>query len=130
MKKRYRILIGVGIVLVGLISAGILAVNSIEKGLADLVETEIEDVDLSMVQDGDYEGSYTRLPISVKVLVKIEDHHIVDINILEHLNGQGETAEVIVSDVIANDSIVVDCIAGATYSSKCILLAIKEAIEP
>jgi uncharacterized protein with FMN-binding domain len=48
---------------------------------------------------------------------------------LEHRNGQGEAAEVIPQMVVDAQSLQVDAISGATFSSKVILLAIEDALK-
>lgn len=65
----------------------------------------------------------------VIVDVKIVDHEIVEIDILKHINGQGGAAETIVDDVITQQTLLVDTITGATYSSKVILKAISNALD-
>lgn len=47
----------------------------------------------------------------------IEDGRIVSINLMEHRNERGETAEVIVDNVVATQKIDVDAVSGATNSS-------------
>lgn len=89
----------------------------------------IEDVNLDLVPDGNYVGEYEVFPVSVMLAVEVEDHEIISITILEHNNGQGEPAEAIIEDVITSQSLQVDAIAGATYSSKIILLAIEDALN-
>ncbi|MFA5007021.1 MAG: FMN-binding protein [Candidatus Izemoplasmatales bacterium] len=122
-----RILISLGTLAV-LFIAGALVFRWMERGLSDLVATEIEDVDLAAVEDGVYEGSYTRLPVSATVRVTVVDHAIATVEIVEHVNGQGADGEAVVDAVIAENSLAVDAIAGATYSSKVILLAIRDAL--
>jgi uncharacterized protein with FMN-binding domain len=53
---------------------------------------------------------------------------IKKIEIVRHLNGQGKPAEVIPDRVIEMQSLDVDIISGATYSSKVILKAIENAL--
>jgi uncharacterized protein with FMN-binding domain len=74
-------------------------------------------------------GSYSVFPVSVDVEVEVSNHVITSILITKHDNGQGTPAEVIIDDVILAQSIDVDSISGATYSSKVILLAIKDALS-
>ncbi len=103
-------------------------VVQINDNLDYLVNMEIVDVDLNQVQDGTYVGEYAVFPVKVIVEVEVNDHQITDITIVEHQNGQGTPAEIIVEDVILEQSLQVDSIAGATYSSKVILLAIRDAL--
>jgi len=128
MKKATKILV---IILVFLIVVGFSIfyfVQKIETSLSELSSIEIEDIDLTQIEDGVYEGSYSVFPVSVEVKVTVENNVITDIEIIKHVSGQGQPAEVIILDVIAEQSLNVDVIAGATYSSKVILLAIKVAL--
>jgi uncharacterized protein with FMN-binding domain len=47
---------------------------------------------------------------------------------VKHVNGQGKPAEVITEKVIETQSLQVDVVSGATYSSKVILKAIENAL--
>jgi uncharacterized protein with FMN-binding domain len=129
MKKWLKTLFIIALVLVILVIAGAIAFNKINTNLENLAVTPIEDVDLSLVEDGLYEGSYSVFPVAVDVNVNVINHQIISIIITKHNNGQGTPAEVIVQDVILAQSIEVDSISGATYSSKVILLAIKDALS-
>ena len=130
MKKRQIILLGILLFFLFLVIGGILFFQSMEKGIEDLIELQIEDIDLSVIEDGQYTGSYQQLPVSVEVVVVVANHDITDITITKHFNGQGALAETINEDIIIEDSIAIDTVAGATVSSKCILLAIKDALNP
>jgi uncharacterized protein with FMN-binding domain len=128
MKKATKILV---IILVFLIVVGFSIfyfVQKIEASLSELSSIEIEDIDLTQIEDGVYEGSYSVFPVSVEVKVTVENNVITDIEIIKHVSGQGQPAEVIILDVIAEQSLNVDVITDATYSSKVILLAIKDAL--
>ena len=81
------------------------------------------------IENGTYIGIYDSLLIKVKVEVTIFDHTMTEIMILEHQNGHGDGADVIIDTVLIHQSIDVDFISGATYSSKAILLAISDALS-
>ena len=128
MKKATKILV---IILVFLLVIGFgifYFVQKMENSLSELSAIEIEDIDLSQISDGIYEGSYSVFPVSVEVKVTVENNIITDIEIIKHDTGQGQSAEAIIDDVLLEQSIDVDIIQGATYSSKVILLAIKDAL--
>lgn len=118
------------LVLLSALVVGIVVFVAITQSQLDhLTEQPLEELHLESVEDGTYEGSYTVLPVIVKVEVTVEDHVITDITILEHINGQGKPAEAIVEDVIEAQSIKVDMISGSTYSSQVILRAIEKALR-
>jgi len=126
LKKRYIIILAV---IVTIILVGFIAFNRINANLEALIETPISEVNPSSLEDGIYEGSYSSFPVSVDVAVTISSGVITSIEITKHDNGQGEPAEVIIESVIDLQSVQVDAIAGATYSSVVILLAISDALN-
>lgn len=126
MKKRGKFLI---VLIVFILVVGYTAYIIIERNLKGLEEVKITPVDLSLIKDGEYQGKYSAFPVSVTVEVSVIDHRITKIDILEHNNGQGKEAEVIVAEVIRLQSLDVDVISGATYSSQVIKLAIADAFK-
>lgn len=86
-------------------------------------------LDLSNVQDGEYIGECDNRAVKVTVAVRTENHRITDIQILRHNNGMGKKAEEITSRVIEAQSINIDAVSGATFSSNTILKAVENALE-
>ena len=128
MKKRYLVLNIVIVVLaVGVLTVKILF-SKAETELKQLANTEIENVDMSSAEDGVYNGSYSAFPVSAEVRVTIKDHKIEKIELIKHNNGQGEEAEIIPDMVTEAQTLDVDSVSGATYSSKVILKAIQNAL--
>ena len=123
-KRLLMLAIFLGVCLVGL---GIM-MSKAQDNLDGLVEMTISDVDLTSISDGVYKGTYDVFPVSVEVDVTISNHEILKIDLIKHFNGQGKPAEVIIDDVIAAQTLDVDVITGATYSSKIILKAIEVAL--
>ncbi|MDW7660926.1 MAG: FMN-binding protein [Bacillota bacterium] len=128
MRKKRLLLWIFGIVTI-LVIIGVIVVSQFTGNMTDVMTMQIDDVNLQSIDDGTYDGHFKALPIDVVVDVKIVDHEIVDIDILKHINGQGGAAETIVEDVINQQTLLVDTITGATYSSKVILKAISNALE-
>ena len=128
MKKRYLVLI----IAIVVLAAGALTVKILfskaETELKQLANTEIENVDMSSAEDGVYNGSYSAFPVSAEVRVTIKDHKIEKIELIKHNNGQGEEAEIIPDMVTEAQTLDVDSVSGATYSSKVILKAIQNAL--
>jgi uncharacterized protein with FMN-binding domain len=92
-------------------------------------KVEIGSPDLSRASDGAWKGYYDGKLVKVEVEVGIADRRIESIEILRHECGKGKPAERIVDSVVAAQSLQVDVVSGASYSSKCILKAIEVAIE-
>ena len=126
MKRWQKVLIAIVFVVI-LVFVGIYLYLS--NSLDQLVTMGVEDIDISTLKDGTYIGEYSVVPVSATVEVKILNSEINDIIILDHGNGQGKPAEVIIETVINEQSLEVDSISGATYSSRVIIKAIEEALK-
>ena len=87
-----------------------------------------KNIELSDVEDGTYVGEYDAGYIYAKVEVMIEDGNIVSINLMEHRNEKGKTAEKILDKIVATQEIDVDAVSGATNSSNVIKKAIEDAV--
>jgi len=92
-------------------------------------EVEIRTPNLTQIEDGTYNGFFDAILVSADVDVTVENHVITDVTINNHHNGRGLDAEVIVFDVVENQSLEVDTVSGATNSSLVILNAIQIALE-
>lgn len=129
MKRKHIIaLVVLGVVAVIVVGA-VIAVNLLQNDLVKQVsEITIADVDLAKVPDGTYDGKYKVFPVAVEVRVSVENHRITGIDLVKHDNGQGKPAGVIPGKVTEAQSLNVDIVSGATYSSKVILKAIENAL--
>lgn len=92
--------------------------DALEKGNFDL-------------EDGIYEGTGTGFAGQIKVAVEIKDKTIISIKILDA--GSDDTAFVsrakgVIDKIIASQELDVDVVSGATYSSKGIIAAVKNAL--
>lgn len=126
-KKKARMIIVLTIIVVVLL--GIWgAMAYLQTNLERLSDVTIEKVDLSKINDGIYEGSYKSFPVAAVVNVTISNHTITEIELVKHSNGQGKAAEIIPGKVVKAQSMEVDIVSGATYSSKVILKAIEDAL--
>jgi len=85
--------------------------------------------DLSALADGIYQGECDNGLVFVRVEVEVQNQIISNIRILEHRNGMGQAAETIVNDVTRSQSLEVDAVSGATFSSQTILKAIENALS-
>ena len=95
-------------------------------------QTDVMDrspVDISKVADGTYEGYSETMMVKAKVLVTVESGKITDIEILQHDCGKGHPAEAIVDDMVANNTVEVDAVSGATASSEVIKDAVRNALR-
>lgn len=84
--------------------------------------------ELRNVADGTYVGECGVDFISAKVQVSVKNGKLNDIRLLEHRNERGAQAEKILDDMILEQRIDVDTVAGATNSSKVIKKAVENAL--
>ncbi len=89
----------------------------------------ISNIDLSKVKDGVYIGKYDAKLVAAKTKVTVKNGKIINIELLEHKNERGKSAESILSKVISSQSLNVDAVSGATNSSKIILKSIENALK-
>lgn len=129
MRKVWILIISIFLFIGVLVIVGVSIYNKMNRELEGLKTIVIDEIDLSTTMDGTYIGSYETMVVKVKVAVTVVNHTITEIEILKHDNGRGKEAEEILNDVIESQSVLVDSIAGATYSSKVILLAIIDALD-
>ncbi len=88
-------------------------------------ETTIEEVNISDIPDGVYIGEYDVNFIYAKVEVDVSGGKIIDVRILEHRQERGKAAEAVANEIVDEQRIDVDTVAGATNSS----IVIKKAVE-
>lgn len=90
---------------------------------------ELEDVfiDLSKVEDGTYEGHSELGPVIVDVKVTVKKGRITEI--VNHQNGLGQSANVIVDEMVDKNTYDVDAVSGATVSSEIIMNAVNNALQ-
>lgn len=126
-RKRILLFTAAILLLIGLIFTAVYLkkVSDYKKAVK---ETTLSDVDISDIPDGIYIGEYDVDFIYVKVEVTIQSGLITDIDILEHKNGRGKSAEIIADRIIEKQQIDVDAVSGATNSSTVIKKAVENAL--
>ena len=62
-------------------------------------------------------------------MVGVNEGRITDFRIRRHLTGQGQAAEVLAVRIVQAQTVELDAISGATYSSKAILKAGEKALR-
>ncbi|HOA14789.1 MAG TPA: FMN-binding protein [Bacillota bacterium] len=85
-------------------------------------------IDIEAIPDGTYAGSAKFAPVKVSLEVTVSGGSITAIEIKEHANGKGKPAEDIIGRIIEAQSLEVDTITGATWSSYTILKAVEDAL--
>ncbi|HZK24577.1 MAG TPA: FMN-binding protein [Oscillospiraceae bacterium] len=98
------------------------------RGIQQINDFVFADVNLANIADGVYQGDVAAGPIQVIVDVIVQDAQIAEIKLIKHDHGKGEAAESIVDEIITQQSLQVDTVSGATYSSRVILKAVESAL--
>ena len=126
MKKRKSKalkIIGIIVAVFILILAG--GLFAVTRGLDEMQELVIHDVNPAELPDGIYTGEFDRYRWSNRVTVIVEDGEIVDI--------RPDSSEALVLElserIIARQSLQVDIDTGATVSSKAFLKAVEKALS-
>lgn len=126
MKKLVMILGIIDIIVVALIGV-VMKLGVAQKN--DMKALRYEVIDMSKVENGDYEGIAETTLVKVTVMVTVFDHQITDIVINRHDNGKGQPAEIIVQNMIEQNNWEVDGVSGATTSSNVIKSAVSNALS-
>ena len=119
-QRKKAVLIVVSALLVIGLFAGGLYLTSIGDYKAKVDALTFDEIDLTKVEDGVYEGQCDTGVVRVRVQVTIRNHQLESIELLEHENGRGTPAEAILDQMVQNQTTAVDAVSGATCSSKVI----------
>jgi len=84
---------------------------------------------LSQIPDGVYEGNFTRAPVTAEVKVTMASGRITLVELLKHTTLLGKNAEVLIDQIVQQQSLDLDAVSGATHSSKVILKAVETALD-
>lgn len=98
---------------------------------ADTTKSGEGGLDLNKIKDGTYEGTGTGFRGPVKVSVTVKEHKITEIKIVSNSDDASffnRASEGVIPLIIERQSLDVDVVSGATYSSKGILAAVKNAL--
>jgi uncharacterized protein with FMN-binding domain len=128
MKIWKKVLIGLGI-FVGLIIIFGIAFFFRARQMVNIIDSKvIEDVDLTLIEDGVYAGEFGEFLVDVKLEVTVMDHEITGIEIIEQRAGPGYEALETIDRIVEAQSPNVDVVSGATGSSKSIMIAVQKAL--
>jgi len=132
MSRKKKIVLGMVIALVALLviagAIGGIYAWRFRKVSGDLT---INDVDVSNLPDGTYDGSYSVFHVKAAVEVSVEDGRIAAIVFTDSGKMAEETQEEIrdiFDEVVQEQSLDVDITSGASVSKKVSLKAVEEAL--
>ncbi len=130
MNRRKKIvLIAILVLLIIGLFAGGLYLKSIGDYKAKVAALTFDEIDLTKVEDGIYEGQCDTGVVRARVQVTVRDHRLESIDLLEHENGKGTPAEAILDQMVRSQTTAVDAVSGATCSSKVIRKAVENAVK-
>ena len=93
------------------------------------LNAKIGDVNLAVVNDGVYTGSYAALRFSNTVEVTVKDHTITDIKVVSPpVIVKPDTMDTLAQEVLDAQNLQVDAVSGATATSKAFLKAVENAL--
>ncbi len=121
-KKGLKVVGIIAVVILIILGGGFIA---LQRGLPEMQELVISDVDPEALPDGEYTGEFSRYRWSNKVKVTIEEGRIVAI---EPENG-GNLERELSEQIMARQSLQVDIQTGATVSSNAFLKAVEDALS-
>ena len=127
-RRKKAFLIAISMFLIIGLFAGGLYLKSIGDYKAKVAALTFDEIDLTKVDDGVYEGQCDTGIVRVRVQVTIRNHQLESIELLEHENGRGTPAEAILDQMVQNQTTAVDAVSGATCSSKVIRKAVENAL--
>lgn len=127
MKKIFKITVSIFILL---LLIGIGGIFFISRGLSTGMNLVINDVELSSLSDGIYNGEYDVGRWSNEMNVAIKDHKIIKIEVVKDVSfSKPEVTEAIINRVIEKQNTNVDVVSGATVTSKAYLKAMENALK-
>lgn len=127
-RKRILMFTVILLFLIGLIFTAVY-LKSVTDYKKAVRETVFSNINISNVPDGIYVGEYDVDFVYAKVDVTVQNGIITNIDIVEHKNGRGKPAEVIVDRIMEEQKIDVDAVSGATNSSVVIKKAVENALK-
>ena len=121
-----KLFIGLGIVLLLVLSLATVVIHGMKNRLREFDKSPIA---IENVADGTYEASSETTLVKATVKVTVEGGKIKNVDILRHECGLGGPAGEIVKDIKNSNTVDVDAVSGATYSSEVIKDAVRKALR-
>jgi len=129
MNRKKGVTITVSIIVLGALVFGgkyLLDLREYKQAMATI---EIAELDITKLEDGVYAGSYDAKIIAASVEVTVDEGRITKIELVKHKYEKGGPAVSVIDEIIANQTLEVDVVSGATNSSKTILKAVENALD-
>lgn len=117
------VLIVVGVIVV-LLLLGLFAVT---RGMKDIRKLEIHDIDISSLEDGEYEGSYHKTRWNYRVKLTVKDGRIEDVSFIEKPDD-GKFSKNASEEILKAQSVQIDTVSGATINTRAFQKAVENAL--
>lgn len=99
------------------------------KDLSDIKAVELGVIELEELDNGNYHGNYKNGRFSNELIVEIKDQKIIDVQVIKPVPNSNEQ---FISDlrntILLEQSLEVDAVSGATYTTKAYLKSIENAL--
>lgn len=92
-------------------------------------QLDFKAISMENLQDGSYEGECRTGLVYVQLRIQVKDDVVKSIQLLQHDNGMGKSAERLLADIQDKNSTAVDDVSSATISSRAIRMAAQNALE-
>ncbi len=125
LKKVFKIIliiIGVSVLIC------ILIIPFDNKARKEIMAMPIENVDLTTIADGKYQGHFNNQLRNYSVEVTIKDYIITNIKTINN-SPSNKYSNNLFNKIIEEQKVNVDTISGATVTSKMILKAVEDALN-
>ncbi len=127
MKKILKVTVSISILLFLIAIVGVVFIT---RGLKSGINLVVNDVDLSSLSDGMYNGKYNAGRWSNEMNITIKEHKIIKIDVVKDVFfSKPEVTEALISKVLEKQNTNVDVISGATVTSKAYLKAIENSLK-
>ena len=111
-----------------LLMAGGYVINRKKLQFREAANLPYYQIELSDIEDGLYKGQAQTSFLHLELEVQIENHQIKDIKVLQNDGLDGEKARPIISEMIAQNKIVVPAVKGAERGSLVYISCVSTAL--
>lgn len=127
-RRKIIVIVSCLVLAIGLVAGGIFlkSISDYKKKVASIT---FSNIDITRVKDGTYVGECDTGVVNATVQVTIQDHQLTEIKLLEHNNGKGAPAEVILDQMVEKQTTQIDAVSGATSSSIVLRKAVENALS-
>lgn len=100
------------------------------RGLKKVKNLPLENIDISSIPDGEYEGTFTGYRWTNTVRVTVKDGKITDFKVIkEKMQGGDEVINAVRDKLIEKQDIHIDAVSGASVNTRAYLKAVEDALK-